>query len=243
MDSQVWRELAEAMDRPTWFRSQLFVGPVGTLGFGHFDQYDNVFLQVRGTKRILLFDPRTGARGLCPFPIHHPYDQRARLNLERPDFGAFPRAAELRGAGAEAVLRPGDAVFIPSHWWHHVESTSGSPEWCVSVNFWFDGVSPRLLNPPSCLGPQLEQELARQVEYLAADALGAEAVGTFAAACAEEADQAIVEADPPPDDSRLPAMNYVLGHLARILGPTGVKGFLEDYLHPERWCGLRRVCF
>lgn len=242
MNSQTWREITEAMDRPTWFRSQLFVGPVGTLGFGHFDQYDNVFMQVRGTKRILLFDPRSGAHGLCPFPVHHPYDQRARLDLERPDFTAFPHAAALRGGGVEAVLRPGDAVFIPSHWWHHVESTSGSPDWCVSVNFWFDGVSPRLLEPPSALGPQLEAELARQVEYLAADALGEDAVGVFAAACLEEALQA-VEEDLPVDDSRLPVLNYVLRHLALMLGPPAVRSFLEDFLQPERWRGLQKVCF
>ena len=68
-----------------------------------------------------------------------------------------------------------------------MESVAGAPDWCVSVNFWFDNVTAQLLRPPRGLGPHLEAELARQVEYLVADELGAEAVPAVAAACAAEA--------------------------------------------------------
>lgn len=67
----------------------------------HFDQVDNVFLQVSGRKAFLLFEPRAGARGLYPFPVHHPYDQRGRVDLEAPDISAFPRAAELHHRGLQ----------------------------------------------------------------------------------------------------------------------------------------------
>jgi len=245
--SELWAEVVHAIGCSTWIRTQLFIGPVGTLGAAHFDQYDNLFLQVRGRKRFLLFDPRSGARGLYTFPVHHPYDQRSRVDLEAPDKELFPKLADLYGCGVEAALRPGDALFIPSHWWHHVESTAGvtaaGNEWCVSVNFWFDAVFPRLQKPISPPCPLLEVELARQIEYLVADVFGAADVPAFLEACLAEASAACA-AEPPFDDGpRLSVQNFVLGHLAKIFGASEVRLFLEDYLHPDRWRGIQNVCF
>jgi len=230
MKGKFWGEARKAMGDFPFIRSQLFVGQVGTLVIAHFDQADNIFLQVRGSKRILIFDPHSGFRGLCPYPVHHPYDQRAQVDLETPDYSRFPRLAELRGAGAEAVLKPGDALFIPAHWWHHVESTAGAPEWCISVNFWFDVVTPHLLHPPSSLYPHMEVELARQIEYLAADAFGANAVAGFVAACTKEARCTFGDSMTKPENSlQLGAQNYIMWHLAAAFGAEAVHRFLDDF--------------
>merc|ERR1712232_337043 len=83
-----------------WSRSQLFVGPTETLSPVHYDQYDNIFLQVCESKHWLLFDPGA-AEGLYPFPVSHPYDEYAMLDLEQVDTALFPRARErLAGRGA-----------------------------------------------------------------------------------------------------------------------------------------------
>jgi len=83
------------------------------------------------------------------------------------------------------VLAPGQALFLPAYWWHEV-TTIGQPPPAlnVSVNFWFD-TTPRLLRPTRPLLPSLECELARQLEYLLADALDDQAhyVPTFFRAC------------------------------------------------------------
>jgi len=91
------------------------------------------------------------------------------------------------------------------------------------------------MTPPEQIGPQLEAELARQIEYLAADAFGPAAVPRFLAelrtACAEDR-----------GGTWLAAQNYVLWHLVRILGAEAVPGFLDDFLDPSRWEGLRPDC-
>lgn len=240
----IWREIVSAAGCGLWTRTQLFVGPAGTLGSAHYDQYDNVFLQVQGSKSIILFDPQCGHRGLYPFPVHHPYDMRARVDLERPDYDAFPRARELRGAGVVAELGPGDALFIPSHWWHHVEATAGDPDWCVSVNFWFDTVSGQLLRPPpGPLPPHLEVELARQVEYAAADAFGASAVRGFSTALAADTRGGQNGGEQGNSPEQLPARNFVLRSLAAWLGAPNVAEFISDFLDARRWENLGSVCF
>lgn len=77
-------------------RCQLFVGgrcAAGARTVMHFDQYDNIFMQLAGRKTFLLFDPlQTGK--LAPYPIHHPLDRSCRVGLEAPLPNAdFPRAS------------------------------------------------------------------------------------------------------------------------------------------------------
>merc|ERR1719174_3348063 len=99
----------------------------------HYDQQHNLFLQLRGFKRFLLFDPLL-APALCTFPTHHPLDRKAMLDLEHPDLRSFPRARALAGRGVEVLLGPGDVLFLPMGWWHYVHSLESEN---VSLNFWF----------------------------------------------------------------------------------------------------------
>ena len=43
------------------------------------------------------------------------------------------RFAAAAGAHLDAVLGPGDALYIPAGWWHYVRSITPS----FTVNFWF----------------------------------------------------------------------------------------------------------
>lgn len=40
----------------------------------------------------------------------------------------------VRGRGCEVLLNPGDVLYVPSYWWHHVHSVT---EECVSIAIWF----------------------------------------------------------------------------------------------------------
>ena len=84
----------------------------------HFDQYDNLFVQISGRKRFHIFDP-CQTSGLYPYPVHHPLDTRAQVDLSRPDLSTFPQLATVRGA-REVVLEPGQTLFLPAYWWHEV---------------------------------------------------------------------------------------------------------------------------
>lgn len=115
---------------------QFFCGMEGDFSPCHYDPQDNLFTQVRGFKRVLLFHPKHFGC-LYPWPVHHPQDRQSRVDFGAPDLSAFPRFAELRGCGLEAVLGPGDALRIPPGWWHHIEMLPSPEGEVVSINFWY----------------------------------------------------------------------------------------------------------
>ena len=48
----------------------------------------------------------------------------------------FPRFAEAMAHAQVAELEPGDAIYIPALWWHHVESLD---KFNMLVNYWWKG--------------------------------------------------------------------------------------------------------
>ena len=175
------RTLLDAFSRAgalgPWISTVLFVGcgrsAAGARTRLHFDQVDNLYLQVAGVKRFRVFDPSQGA-SLASYPFHHPLDRSAQVDLSRPTESVrnFPRLSEARGS--VVTLGPGDALFLPAYWWHEVlTDASDHPQGLtLSVNFWFSAHT-QLADPsPSLpLRPMLEAELARQLEMAIADAL------------------------------------------------------------------------
>merc|ERR1711963_979444 len=92
------------------------------------------YMQVRGAKRWLLFSPDDGPN-LYPYPLGHPLDRKSRFDFESPQMDMFPAAAQLHGKGMLAELHAGDVLWLPSHWWHSVQSLE---EETVSLNFWWN---------------------------------------------------------------------------------------------------------
>lgn len=57
-----------------------------------------------------------------------------QVDLSNPDYNSFPKSQNLRGV--QTVVGPGDVLYIPIYWWHHIESVK--PEkYTVSLNFWY----------------------------------------------------------------------------------------------------------
>lgn len=57
-----------------------------------------------------------------------------KVDFDRPNYTKFPKFKDARGC--EAVVGPGDVLYIPIYWWHHVESLMrGGPT--ITVNFWY----------------------------------------------------------------------------------------------------------
>jgi len=104
----------------------------------HHDLPDNLACVVAGHRRFTLFPPEQLAN-LYVGPLDFtPAGQPISLvDFERPDYGRFPRFAEALKAARLTELGPGDAIFIPSMWWHHIESLDA---FNVLVNYWWDTV-------------------------------------------------------------------------------------------------------
>ncbi len=101
----------------------------------HQDVPDNLACVVAGRRRVTLFPPEQ-LRNLYVGPLDHtPAGQPISLvDFAAPDFERFPRFEEACRHARSAVLEPGDAVLIPSMWWHHIE---GLEPFNVLVNYWW----------------------------------------------------------------------------------------------------------
>ncbi len=101
----------------------------------HYDIPDNLACTVVGKRRFILFPPAQ-LENLYIGPLDFtPAGQPASLiDLHNPDFEKFPKFREAIKNAQVAELEAGDAIFIPSMWWHHVESLS---QFNVLINYWW----------------------------------------------------------------------------------------------------------
>ena len=101
----------------------------------HFDSPDNLACCVAGRRRFILFPPEE-LENLYVGPLDFtPAGQSLSLvDFHRPDFEKYPRFEKALRNARLAELEPGDAIFIPSMWWHHVEALD---RFNVLINYWW----------------------------------------------------------------------------------------------------------
>ncbi|CAE8603050.1 unnamed protein product, partial [Polarella glacialis] len=114
--------------------NELFVGMLGAETPLHFDERENLFFQVRGTKEVVLY-PFTDYPRLYPFPTTHPCDRQSMVGHPvEADLEAFPNFADAVGHHAE--LKAGDLLYIPYGWWHYLRNLE---DMAMSISFWSTG--------------------------------------------------------------------------------------------------------
>jgi lysine-specific demethylase 8 len=100
-----------------------WIGPAGTVTGYHIDWGDNVFAQICGRKELRLVAPQDSRYMYA----NNRFDQgttSSDVDVDHYDpqrFPLFERATEYR-----LVVHPGDMLFIPRGWWHHVRSLDKS---------------------------------------------------------------------------------------------------------------------
>jgi hypothetical protein len=116
-----------------------------TIASCHYDAPNNLACCVVGKRRITMFPPGQ-IFNLYPGPLDPtPGGQTISLvDFARPDFERYPRFREALAAAQVAEVEAGDAVFIPSMWWHHIEALS---PFNTLVNYWWSSV-PRFIPTP-----------------------------------------------------------------------------------------------
>ena len=104
----------------------------------HNDLSDNLACVVGGRRRFTLFPPDQVANlyiGPLDFtPAGRPISM---VSLEAPDLERYPRFARALDYALTAELGPGDAIFIPAMWWHHVQSLGTLN---LLVNYWWSQI-------------------------------------------------------------------------------------------------------
>ena len=115
----------------------------------HFDLSDNVACIVAGRRRFTLFPPDQ-LNNLYVGPLDRTMagQPASMVSLHDPDFDKYPRFREALAAAEVAELEPGDAIYVPSLWWHHVDSLE---PFNVLVNYWCDDAPADAGSPFECL--------------------------------------------------------------------------------------------
>jgi len=115
----------------------------------HNDFPDNLACCAVGRRRFTLFPPDQFAN-LYVGPIDNTPAGRpvSMVDLHDPDFARFPHFREALKVARVAELEPGDAIFIPSMWWHHVEALE---PFNVLVNYWWRDTARFLGQPQDAL--------------------------------------------------------------------------------------------
>uniref|UniRef100_A0A7S4VKV0 JmjC domain-containing protein n=1 Tax=Alexandrium monilatum TaxID=311494 RepID=A0A7S4VKV0_9DINO len=220
--------------------AQLFCSGESALTSFHYDMVQNVFLHLRGAKRFVMLSPLLGAQALAPFPVGHPRDRGARLRLGEPGHASWPHAERARGGAVEAVLGPGDGLFLPLGWWHAVKSLEREN---ISLNFWFRGgavcARPRSgADPPRPLPEAAQLELLRAAERFLTRALGYRDLLPFLEWL--QRPKALLTRESPPAGQEmlwLQCANFVLFSAARLVPAGALAGWLRA-LDVRRFLGL-----
>lgn len=116
--------------------------PVASLWIGnrtriaaHHDLPSNLACVVAGRRRFTLFPPEQLANlYVGPLDLTPAGQAISLVDFAQPDLQRFPRFAEAQKQAQVAELSAGDALLIPSLWWHYIE---GLDSINALVNYWW----------------------------------------------------------------------------------------------------------
>lgn len=111
----------------------LWLGLGSNVSALHFDPYDNFFVQLFSKKKFYLFRP-SDYNKLYSYGTFSSLPYVSRYDPMKPDYDKFPKAKEAKQY--LVTVEPGMVLYIPSYWWHQVESFPDSLN--ISLNIWLN---------------------------------------------------------------------------------------------------------
>lgn len=117
-------------------RPRMWLGNKTVVGT-HNDDSENIACVIAGKRRFTFFPPEQ-----LPNLYIGPLDKTpagapmSLVDLRNPDYEQFPHIKQALATATIAELAPGDAVYVPTLWWHHVEALDDING---LVNYWYSG--------------------------------------------------------------------------------------------------------
>jgi hypothetical protein len=103
----------------------------------HYDDSENIACVVSGQRTFTLFPPEQIENlYVGPMDFTPAGAQLSLVDFNEPDFEKYPKFHQALDNALVAELEPGDAIYIPILWWHHVWAKGGVN---VLVNYWEGG--------------------------------------------------------------------------------------------------------
>lgn len=129
-------QLLEDIELPEYFNHTLLASLNLWIGRGsnrvrlHYDSFHNLYAQVVGKKRWLIFSPEQSSL-LYAYPWYTSLYWCSQVNVNQPDLKRFPKFCEAKPL--EVITEPGELLFLPAGWWHSPIGIGLN----VAVNFWW----------------------------------------------------------------------------------------------------------
>ena len=103
----------------------------------HYDDSENIACVVAGKRTFTLFPPdQIDNLYIGPIELTPAGAPVSMVDFDNIDYEKYPKIKTALSVALEANLSPGDAIYIPSLWWHHVEAKGGVN---MLVNYWCGG--------------------------------------------------------------------------------------------------------
>jgi hypothetical protein len=125
-----------------WIGNRIRVAP-------NYDLMENIGVVVAGRRRFMLFPPdQLNNLYVGPFELTPAGTPVSIVDTHNPDLDRFPRFSEALQRAQVAELAPGDAIYIPFHWWHGVDSLEPVN---LFINYWWNDAPVHAGNPYDAL--------------------------------------------------------------------------------------------
>lgn len=111
----------------------------------HFDFPSNIACVLCGRRRFTLFPPEHYENlYVGPFDFNPSGQPISMVDIKAPDYDAFPKYKKAEADARVYELEAGDAIYIPSMWWHSVEALG---DFNLLSNYWWRA-TPSYLGSP-----------------------------------------------------------------------------------------------
>lgn len=133
---------------PADAQARLWLGNATTVQT-HYDLSANLACVVAGQRTFTLYPPEQAANlYVGPLEFTLAGQPVSLVDPLAPDHDRFPLYRRAEGEALSTTLGPGDAIYIPPLWWHHVQAHAPLN---VLINYWWSTAPAQAGSPFECL--------------------------------------------------------------------------------------------